>query len=117
MLTSSRFSLRRLATLVPLALLASAAVASAQTVINSVPYTISAAGKYVLGKNLLNTSTTTPAITISAANVSLDCDGFYVSGAGNTASANSIIYVNNVANVAIRNGLLSNDAYGIFFNV
>ena len=112
-----RLPLRHLSAVASLALLcAGAGSASAQTVINSVPYTISAAGKYVLGSNLSNTSTTVPAITVNAPNVSLDLNGFYLSGAGNTASQNAIIYVANVANVSIRNGLVSNDGYGIYFN-
>ncbi len=115
-------SLRR--SLVPAALLlgvsalvpaASAQTVTAPTVITAVPYTISVSGKYVLGSDLTNTSTTTPAITINVANVNLDLGGFYVSGAGNRASANEVIKVGDVANVTIKNGTVANDGFGIDF--
>lgn len=115
MLTSLYSSLCRLCLALPLLFMATAA-ASAQTVINSVPYTISASGQYVLGTNLNNNSTTVAAILINAPNVDLDLNGFYVSGAGNTASNNSIILVADVANVSIRNGLVANDGFGIAFS-
>ena len=97
----------------------SAGQSYADTVITSVPYTISVAGRYTLNSNLLSTSTTVPAITISAPNVTLDLNGFYVAGPGNTAATNSttdvVIKVGNVANVTIRNGTVAGNAFGIEF--
>ncbi len=113
-----------LRSLVPAALLlgvsalapaASAQTVTAPTVITAVPYTISSSGKYVLGSDLTNTSTTTPAITINVANVTLDLGGYFVSGAGNTASNNDVIKVGDVANVTIKNGTVANDGIGIDF--
>ena len=90
--------------------------ANAQTVISSVPFTISASGKYVLGGNL-STGSAVAAITVNASNVILDLNGFYVSGPGNTpASTNAVIQVNDVSNVTIRNGTVANGAYGIRFS-
>ena len=117
MLTKPRSaSIRCLSIVMPLLLLASAAAASAQTVINTVPYVISASGKYVLGTNVSNPSNSgTVAIDITAPNVILDLNGFFVSGTGNTGGGNTVIRVNNVANVTIRNGLVANAAFGIAF--
>ena len=96
--------------------LGSAASADAQTVINSVPYTISVSGKYVLGNNFITASASQVAITINVANVILDLNGFFVSGPGNsTTSSQSVISVGNVGNVTIRNGTVANNCYGIRF--
>lgn len=89
------------------------AVASAQTVIDSLPVTISAGGQYVLGVDFQNTSSSTPAITINAPNVILDLGGHVVSGSGNTAATNSVVRIGNYANVTVRNGLIANEEYGI----
>ena len=93
--------------------------ASAQTVITSAPYTITASGQYILGGNLNSSSTTAPAITVSAPNVVIDLNNYYVAGPGNTAAAlsntNSVISVGNVANVKIKNGTVAGNAYGIVF--
>ena len=102
----------------PLVLLGFAASAPAQTIITSVPYTISASGKYTLSGNLNSSSATVPAITVSAPNVILDLNGYYVAGPGNPAlgnSMNSVIYVGDVANTVVRNGTLAGNAYGIYY--
>ena len=110
-------SLRLLAlVLAPAALLAIASTASAQAVINSVPYTISVSGKYVLGGNLIGATANQNAIRINAPNVILDLNGFFVSGPGNTPSSTiAVIFVSDVGNVTIRNGTVANNAYGISF--
>ena len=89
----------------------------AQTVINSVPYTISVSGKYVLGNNLIATaSASQTAITVNAPNVILDLNQFFVSGPGNTpSSTQDVIRVAGVANVTIRNGTVANNGFGISF--
>ena len=98
-----------------------AASAPALTVITTVPYKSPPAGPYELGVNLPSTDTTQPAITISAANVDLDLNGYFVAGPGNTAvsdgAGNSVIAVGDVANVTIRNGTLSGNGNGIHFGV
>ena len=90
------------------------ASSSAQTVINSVPYYINTSGKYVLGGNLNLTTSGSGGIYITASNVILDLNGFYISGVPNTPSSGyPVIEVENVSNVTIRNGTLANDGYGI----
>ena len=92
------------------------ASSSAQTVINSVPYTIDKSGKYVLGGNLNLATTGVPAIYIAASNVILDLNGFYVSGVPNTLNSSvAVINVSNVSNVTIRNGTVANSGFGVTF--
>ena len=108
--------LARTPAILALTMLGLSAAASAQTVINSVPYTISVSGKYVLGNNFVTSSAAQSAITISAPNVILDLNQFFVSGPGNTpASSSAVISVGAVSNVTIRNGTVANNGYGIFF--
>ena len=121
MLRGMNTSIRSLTLALTLAasLVGIAATAGAQTVITSVPYTISTPGHYALGGNLNSNTANTPAITINAPNVILDLSGYYVAGPYNTAAngdQNSTIYVGDVANVTIRNGLIAGDAYGINFS-
>ena len=89
------------------------------TVITSLPYTISASGHYTVSGNLTSTTDGTPAIRISAPNVVLDLNGYYVAGPGSTAASGStlesVIYVGDVANVKIMNGTVSGYSYGIVF--
>ena len=107
--------------LLPVGLLGLAVVsqAPAQTVITSAPYTIATSGRYVLGDNLASSDVNQPAITISAPNVVLDLKGHYVTGPGNPTVdyeyKHSTIYVGQVANVTIKNGTVSGNAYGIYF--
>ena len=121
MLTFPRSSLRHLSAfaLLPL-LLASAAMVSAQTVITSVPHTITASGHYAINRNLNSNAANTPAITIAAPNVILELNGFYVAGPSNPGASltpnNSTILVGDVPNVTIRDGLVAGDAYGIYFS-
>ena len=94
--------------------LAAAPPVSGQTVINSLPYTISAAGSYVLGGNLSFGNTNgTSAITVASSNVILDLSGFYISGPPFPVSNATAILVGNVTNVTVRNGTLANTGYGI----
>ena len=96
--------------------LGAASSAEAQTVINSVPYTISVSGKYVLANNFITASASQTAITINVSNVILDLNGFFLSGPGSTpASTTAVISVGNVSNVTVRNGTVANNGYGIFF--
>ena len=94
--------------------------APAQIVISSVPYTISAAGRYILGGNLTSTSTAAPAITVAAPNVVLDLDGHYLAGPGNSNAGgydyNSVIDIYHVPNVTIRNGTISGNVFGILIS-
>ena len=104
---------RLLAVLAPV--LALAATAAAQvTIITTVPYTITASGKYRLGTNLFTPTAGQTCLTVAAPNVILDLGGYFVSGpAGATTSTSAAILVNDVSNVTIRNGTVANQGYGI----
>ncbi len=113
-LSSRLTSLRRLLPLALLLLPALPTVASAQTaptVITTVPYTISSSGTYVLGKDLLNTADA-PAITINVANVVVDLNSYFVSGGG--GDFQTVILINNVSGVTIKNGTVANGLIGIY---
>ena len=75
--------------------------------------------KYILNGNLNSASTTAPAITVSAPNVIIDLNGYYVSGPDNPAAAfstaNSVILVSDVATVTVKNGTVAGNATGIYF--
>jgi nitrous oxidase accessory protein NosD len=86
-----------------------------QTVINSVPYHISAPGIYVVGSNLSYSSSAGGAIVIANHNVILDLGGHYLFNP--TASNSSIgVYVQNAENVTIQNGTIVGFNYGVYFN-
>ncbi len=100
-----------------LALVFATASASAQTVISSVPYTITASGQYVVDRNLIGASANVDLITVNAPNVLIDLGGFFVSGPGNTpTSTKACIRTNGGSNIVIRNGTLANMGYGISFD-
>ncbi len=84
-----------------------------QTMINSVPYTISAPGNYVLGSNLTYSSAAGAAITILSSNVTLDLAGHYLYFPG-TPTSNVGVYVHNAGNVIIQNGIIAVFHYGIY---
>ncbi|HSP54851.1 MAG TPA: hypothetical protein VLS25_04615, partial [Dehalococcoidia bacterium] len=72
-----------------------------KNVITSLPFTISQPGSYVLNGNLTGVSGQN-GITVNAADVTIDLQGFElagVSGSGDAVQANS-------ANVAVRNGTI-----------
>ncbi len=110
------------------ALIFSPALSSAQTVISSLPYTISTAGVYVLNQSFSYPSGSGAAITIKASNVTLNLNGH---GITNTAAQNSsntaiAIHASNFENITVENGeilgfnagiLLEGPTIGINFNV
>jgi hypothetical protein len=85
----------------------------AGTQINSVPYTINSPGLYCLAKNLTYTATTDNAITVNASDVTLDLNGFCLTGPGKTSgSHNEGISINaGLTNVEIRNGSVKSFGY------
>jgi hypothetical protein len=97
-----------------LAIASFAADSFGQTIINSLPYTISAPGNYVLGSNLTYSSAAGAAITILSSNVTLDLGGHYLYFPG-TPTSNVGVYVHNAGNVIIQNGIIADFHYGIFF--
>jgi len=98
-----------------LAIASFAADSSGQTIINSVPYTINAPGTYVLGSNLTYSSAAGAAITILSSNVTLDLGGHYLYFPG-TPTSNVGVYVHNVGNVIIQNGIIAVFTYGVDFD-
>ena len=100
------------------ALLATASFAAdsfGQTIINSVPYSITAPGNYILGSNLVYSSAAGAAITIVSSNVTLDLGGHYLYYPG-TPTSNVGVYVHNAGNVIIQNGIIAVFHYGIYFD-
>lgn len=92
--------------------------APAQTSITTLPYVISKPGVYRLTGNLKTEMTTGAAITIQAANVTLDLGGFQIYNlpiARATTSAVGI-YSNNNAYLNIRNGQVLGFYYGIMMD-
>jgi hypothetical protein len=77
-----------------------------KTVIPSLPYTISQQGSYVLNGNLTGV-VGQDGITISASNVTIDLQGFEISGGGSSGYAITGLPLN-PANVAVRNGTIRN---------
>ncbi len=102
-LLTPRFTLAVLALL-----LCTLAAARAQTVITSLPYTITASGLYVLNNNLNGSQTSGSLITINASNVTIDFQNHYIAGAvGNTAQTTFGVYANERSNLTIKNGTIA----------
>src|ERR1700674_4960467 len=99
-----------------LALASFAADSFGQTIISSVPYTISAPGNYVLGSNLTYSSAAGAAITILSSNVTLDLAGHYLYFPG-TPTSNVGVYVHNAGNVIIQNGIIAVFYYGVISSI
>lgn len=74
----------------------------ARTAIESTPYTISTSGSYYLTKNLTHTNLLADGISITADNVTLDLNGFTLTGP-DSGSPNGIAATNK-KNIVIKNG-------------
>jgi hypothetical protein len=98
-----------------LAIASFAADSFGQTIINSVPYNITAPGNYVVGSNLVYSSAAGAAITIVSSNVTLDLGGHYLYYPG-TPTSNVGVYVHNAGNVIIQNGIIAVFQYGVYFD-
>lgn len=85
-----------------------AATSQAQTVISSLPYTISAGGVYVLNSSLNSSQTSGNLITINASNVTIDFQNHYIAGpVGNTTQSTYGIYATERSNLTIKNGTVA----------
>ena len=92
-----------------------AAGGDARTAINTVPYTINAPGSYYLAADLSHTGTSTDAITINADNVTLNLNGFTLSGPGtSTGSGNRGIVTNGTNTVLLNGSVTLFGGYGIY---
>ena len=77
-----------------------------RTIISSIPYTITNRGSYYLTQNLSDVLGTN-GITIAASDVTLDLNGFVLSGNTNATSGITLDKVTNVyMNISIRNGVV-----------
>jgi parallel beta-helix repeat protein len=83
---------------------------AAQTLIKKGPFPvrITKTGSYVLGANL-NVTTSTDAIDISAANVTIDLNGFVISGSGSGTG----IKASGVTETSVRNGSVTGFSPGL----
>jgi parallel beta-helix repeat protein len=83
-----------------------------RTAITSLPYTISTSGSYYLTGNL---SSTGNGITVNADNVTIDFNGFTISGLGKGTGLGYGIFMESKKNVEIKNGSIKNfGAHGIY---
>jgi len=96
------------------ALLLLTVVGHTQTVINSVPYTITAPGNYVLGASLTYSLSGT-AITVNAHNVTIDLNGHYLY---NPTLANSAFAIrsDNKGNITVKNGQIIGFYVGVYLD-
>ena len=91
-----------------------------QIAINSVPYTITSSGNYILNKDLFFNATKGTAISINSSDVTLDFAGYVLQdGLGTLAGANVTgvaLATNNlnIVNVTIQNGTIRGFQTGIF---
>jgi hypothetical protein len=85
--------------------------ASGQTGIGSLPHTINKAGYYVINKDLTY-SGKAHAITVKAADVTIDLQGFTLS-CNDSISPTIAIYVANVSDVTIKNGVITGFRTGV----
>jgi len=88
-------------------ILSAATARDGRTLITSVPYTANSPGSYVLNSDL-SLTTSQPAITVNADNVTIDLDGFVLSGSIQAGTDNDGIYCKGKRNIEIRNGTLAN---------
>jgi nitrous oxidase accessory protein NosD len=92
-------------------LLFTSALAGAATVIDHVPYAITAPGEYELKSDL--TASDTDGIDVQAENVVVDFNGFSLTQTQEQAFVAGIIIEDNVSNVILRNGTVSGFAVGV----
>jgi hypothetical protein len=77
------------------------------------PYKISAPGSYRLSGNLVVKSANTTAIAIDASNVTIDLNGFSITGPGPSLGLYGVADLNPDTAIAVRNGAISGFSYGI----
>jgi parallel beta-helix repeat protein len=80
-------------------------VAAKRIAIESLPFTINAAGSYYVAAALTGTLNT-DGITINASNVTIDLNGFTLSGAAGSTSGNAIVAGTPVSRITIQNGTI-----------
>ncbi|MFL6536842.1 MAG: hypothetical protein ACJ8JD_01525, partial [Chthoniobacterales bacterium] len=78
-----------------------------RTAISSLPYTIRAPGSFYFTKNLTAASADGAGITVSADNVTIDLNGFAVTGGGGSGTVSGIDVPKPHKNLCVRNGTIS----------
>ena len=74
---------------------------------------ISSSGTYIIQNNITSVSSD-PCLTITANDVTLDCDGFSITGGYTT---NTGVFISNSTDVTVENCVLSQFAFGIFLGM
>jgi hypothetical protein len=93
----------------------SAELSSAQTIITTLPYTISTPGIYALSHPLAYSSLSGNAISVMASNVTINLNGYGITNtADQTKTTANAIYGSNVENLTIENGEIFGFFRGIF---
>ena len=82
--------------------------------IASLPAVISTQGVWCLKQNLNTAVSSGTAITIQTNNVTIDCNGFTLSGSAGVATITGGIYGTNLANITVRHCAIAGFYYGIF---
>ena len=83
-----------------------------QTLIFSLPYTISMDGTYKLAHDLTYSAALGNAIIVNASNVTIDLNGYQLVATASN-SYNFGIYANNVSNVSVKNGTIAGFTFGV----
>jgi hypothetical protein len=97
-----------------IALIISATLSSAQTVITSLPYTISSPGTYLLNPTLHYPLGSGNAITVTASNVTLNLNGYgIINTATQTTTTATCVFASNIENITIENGEIFGFQFGI----
>ena len=86
-----------------------------ETTITSVPYTITAQGRYILGNDLLYSAANGNAITVKTNNVTIDLNGHILHNLTSNNGATGI-FASNGANVHVRNGAIAGFYVGVHFS-
>jgi nitrous oxidase accessory protein NosD len=87
--------------------------AFAKTTIESVPFTITKAGTYVLDGDLTLSGTNQTGITVNASNVVIDLTGFILTTSDTTLSNFGITVSSSATNVIIQNGTITGFGAGV----
>jgi nitrous oxidase accessory protein NosD len=87
--------------------------ASAKTIIESVPFTITKAGTYVLDGDLTLSGTNQTGITVNASNVVIDLAGFTLTTSDTTLANFGITVSSTATNVTIQNGTITGFGAGV----
>jgi len=83
--------------------------------ITTLPATISTQGVYCLKQNLGTSLSSGRAISVNVNNVTIDCNGFALSGTAGVGTTTGGIYASGRSNVTVRHCAISGFYYAVFF--